>query len=407
MHGVRVVDVVAGRSTEPQTVSLRRGLIEAMQPDGEAWDGEPAINGRGRWLAPGLIDGHVHLFLDGGYDPVGTFLAADVDRRREVAARNARRALAAGITTVRDLGAPPGEVAELSAAIERGELVGPSVVHAGAPVTRPAGHLSWLDRGVDGIREARALVSAQLAAGASVVKLVCSGGGLTPGTRPDRAELPVAVIRAAVEIARERGAGVAAHCHASTAMRRALAARVDTIEHASFLVPRGRVRFDPDLALEVRDAGIAVVPTAAGALRTAARYRAAGAHNPADTGAIERLEARRWIAGELQALGVPIVAGTDAGATDTPFDALHEELTVYASIGLSAPDALRTATSTAARYLGLADRGEIAVGRRADLLLLDADPLIDRSTLARPLAVFIGGRQVGLSPGASRSRRGF
>lgn len=392
--GARIVDVVAGRSSEPRTVRVEGGRISAIEPDRPAGDGEIVVDGGGRWLSPGLIDGHVHLFLDGGPDPVGSYVGANAGRRREVASANAARAVAAGITTVRDLGAPASDVAELAAEIERGEVIGPEVVHAGAPVTRPGGHLSWIAPGVAGVREARALVAAQLDGGATVVKLMCSGGGLTPGTRPDRAELSAAVIRTAVEVAREEGAGVAAHCHAAAGMRRALAARVDTIEHASFLQPGGRVRFDRDLALAIRDAGIAVVPTAAGALRTAARYRSAGAHNPADAGAIERLEARRWIAGELHDLGVPIVGGTDAGATDTPFEALHEELAAYASVGLSGAEALRTVTSTPARHLRLGDRGEVSVGRRADLLLLDADPLIDLGTLARPLAVFVAGRRV-------------
>jgi imidazolonepropionase-like amidohydrolase len=392
--GARIVDVVAGRSSEPRTVRVDDGQIAAIEPARPPGDGGRVVDGRGRWLAPGLIDGHVHLFLDGGPDPAGSYVGANAARRREVASANAVRAIAAGITTVRDLGAPVSGVAELAEAIERGERAGPSIVHAGAPITRPGGHLSWMGPGVSGVRETRALVSAQVDCGASVVKLMCSGGGLTPGTRPDRAELPAAVIRAAVEVARERGAGVAAHCHAASGMRRALAARVDTIEHASFLEPGGRVRFDRDLAHEIGDAGIAVVPTAAGALRTAARYRSAGAHNPADAGAVERLEARRWIAGELHTLGVPIVGGTDAGATDTPFDALHEELAAYASVGLSLAEALRTVTSTAARHLRFGDRGEVAVGRRADLLLLDADPLLDLATLARPLAVFLAGRQV-------------
>jgi imidazolonepropionase-like amidohydrolase len=390
---VRVVDVEAGRSTEPSMVTLVAGLIEAIEPDGGAGD---------RWLAPGLIDGHVHLFLDGGSDPVGSYRASDAAGRRATAAENARRAVRAGITTLRDLGGPAEDLTWLARAIEAHELPGPSVVHAGVPVTRPGGHLSWLGRGVASVREARALVAAQLDAGASVVKLVCSGGGLTPGTRPDRAELPAPVIRAAVEVAREHVAGVAAHCHATTAMRRAMAGGVDTIEHASFLAPGGHVRFERDLAMAMRDAGIAVGPTAAGALRTAARYRSAGAHNPSDTGAIERLEARRWIAGELHALGVRIVGGTDAGATDTPFDSIHEELAAYRSVGLSAADALRTVTSTAARHLWLLDRGEVAVGRRADLLLLGADPLLDLSTLARPLAVYVGGVPISAGPGSTR-----
>jgi imidazolonepropionase-like amidohydrolase len=139
---------------------------------------------------------------------------------------------------------------------------------------------------------------------------------------------------------------------------------------------------------------MAVVPTASGALRTADRYRAAGAVNPADRHAIDRLEARRWLMGELRAVGVRIVAGTDAGVIGTSFDSLHDELAVYVDVGLTPAEALRAATSAAAEALGLADRGRIDVGLRADLLLLDEDPLRDLAALRRPAAIVADGRLV-------------
>lgn len=382
--GVRIADVVTGRVSEPSTVVVRgdriASIVEAPAP------GEP------RYLAPGLVDAHVHLVFDAGSDPVRSYRALDHEGRLRVALANAQVAIRAGITTVRDLGAPLACIAEAAATIARGEAPGPDIVHAGASITRVGGHLGMFGGEVRDAREARALVARQVAAGARAVKLVVSGGGLTPGTRPDRAELPAPIVRAAVEAARSLGVPVAAHCHASAAIARAVRAAVTTIEHASFVSAQGVVVFDGELAARMLDADIAAVPTLSGALRTAARYRLVGAHNPADRDAIARLESRRALTAQLLELGVSILAGSDSGVTDTPHDSLHDELAALVDIGLSPPEAIRTATVEAAQRLGLADRGSVEVGKRADLLILDTDPLVHLAALRSPRSVIAAGR---------------
>ena len=384
IEGVRIVDVVTGAVTEPRTVRIEGDTIASIVPAPEPL--EP------RYLVPGLIDAHVHLVFDGGLDPIGSFRALDDEGRRRVALANARVAVEAGITTVRDLGAPLSIVADVARTIARGDAPGPDVVYAGAPITRVGGHIALFGGAVRDAREARALVERQVEAGARAVKLVVSGGGLTPGTRPDRAELPAAIVRAAVEAARSLGVPVAAHCHASAAIARAVDAAVATVEHASFVSPAGAVVFDRDLATRMLDGDVAAVPTLSGALRTAARYRVAGAHNPNETNAIARLESRRLVAAELLALGVPLLAGSDAGVTDTPHDSLHDDLAAFVGIGMSPLQAIRSATVNAARRLGLPDRGTVEVGMRADLLVLDADPLEDVAALRAPRSVISAGR---------------
>jgi imidazolonepropionase-like amidohydrolase len=354
----------------------------------------PTLDAAGRFVVPGLIDAHVHLAFDSSPDPTGPVRRSEHVELVELSLRNARAALDAGITTVRDLGAPLAAIVAVARAIDADERSGPDVVFAGAAITRIGGHIGLLGGEAADDRAARAIAERQIDAGARAIKVVVSGGGLTPGTRPDRAELTSSIVRAAVAVGRERDVRVAAHAHATAAIRRAVDAGVDTIEHGSFVAADGVVRFDRDLAFRLRDRGMAVVPTASGALRTAERYRAAGAVNPADRNAIDRLEARRWLTGELRAVGVRIVAGTDAGVIGTPFDSLHDELAVYAEVGLTPAEALRTATSAAADALGLADRGRIDVGLRADFLLLDEDPLLDLAALRRPAAIVANGRLV-------------
>lgn len=243
--------------------------------------------------------------------------------------------------------------------------------------------------------ELRARIEQQIAGGAQWVKLMASGGGLTPGTQPHRAELSVEMMRAAREVAHANGIKVTAHCHATAAIERVVEAGLDMIEHASFLDSHGRTRVDVDVACRVRDSGIAVCPTVYGGFLTAQHFRQVGeAANPDDPTAIERLEARLTNVGPFHRLGLSIVGGTDCGATHTPFDTLLDEITAFTSQGLSNAEALRTVTSDGAAQLGLARRGRIAAGYEADLVLLAADPLTNLEALRRPLVVLKAGEVV-------------
>ena len=387
LAGVRIVDIAAGRVTEPSDVVVVGDRIASV---GSA----PAEADPPRWLVPGLIDVHVHLTFDATADPIRPVREWDAPALVELALTSAARAVRAGITTVRDLGAPLDVIRAASERLAGGEAAGPDVVFAGASLTRVGGHLGVLGGEVATPAAARAFVERQLAAGARAVKVVVSGGGLTPGTRTELAELPLPLLRAAVEVAKAHGVPVAAHCHATEAIARAVDAGVTTIEHGSFVGLDGHVRFDAALARRLADEGIAVDPTLSGSIRTAARYRTAGAHNPAEHDAIARLESRPSIVAALRAAGVTIVAGSDAGVTETPHDSLHDDLAALVDVGMTPLEALRAATVDAARLLRLPDRGEVAVGRRADLLVVDRDPLLDLAVLREPLMVIAAGRVV-------------
>jgi imidazolonepropionase-like amidohydrolase len=387
IRGVRVVDVARGVAGPPTAVRIANGSIEAIGP-GTAGVFD-ALDGRGRFLAPGLIDAHVHLVWRGDGDPVGSYQAAPVEERLAIARANAEAALAAGITTLRDLGGP----SELLPTAARWTGTA-DVVASGPPITRPGGHLGLFGGECRLPDEARSVVRAAAAAGARAIKVVLSGGGLTPGTRPASLELPADVARAAVDEAHSSALRVAAHCHATGAIELALDLGVDTIEHASFLETDGRPGLAERLVRRVADSGTAIVPTAAGALRTAALLRATGRVAADDPFAVERLEARAAFVARYAEIGATIVAGTDAGVTDTGFGALHDELDAYGRVGIAAAAALRAATVDAARALGLTDRGEVRVGSRADLLLLDRDPTSDLATLRAPVAVISAGRVI-------------
>ena len=333
---------------------------------------DECLDGSGRYLAPGLIDAHVHCFLNASGTPRLDYLAASDEQHLAVGRHNLGVAIRAGITTVRDVGAPAALMTQLQAEVAAGQVVGPHLVSSGASLCRPRGHGHFFGGEVASPTELRARIEQQIAGGAQWVKLMASGGGLTPGTLPHRAELSVAMMQAAREVAHANGIKVTAHCHATAAIERVVEAGLDMIEHASFLDPHGRTRVDIDVACRVRDSGIAVCPTVV-------RWFSHGAALPAGRGGREpgRPDGYRAAGGpgdERRPLAPPgpqhIVGGTDCGATHTPFDVLLDEITAFTSQGLSNAEALRTVTSDGAERLGLSRRGRVAAGYEADLVLL-------------------------------------
>jgi imidazolonepropionase-like amidohydrolase len=376
----RIVDPDLNLVGSEQDIEIEGGRISRIGEIAE-WD-RMEIDASGCYVCPGLIDAHVHLFLDAGAQPGSTFLSAGGEELLETAAVNLRVALSAGITTVRDCGGPAELVFRIRRAVECGDLPGPRVLAAGAPITRPKGHCHFFGIEVTTPQEAARAVDKQARAGATFIKLMASGGGLTPRTRPEEADLPVEIMRAIVGAAHANGLQAAAHCHAVESIGRAVDAGVDTIEHASFTGPSGMPQFDKEIAARIKDNGIVVCPTAISGVRIAEAIRASGTGN-----GIARLEARRDHLVKFCEAGVSLIAGTDCGVTNTPFHSLPEELDEYVRAGFSGADALAAATSASGRYLGRGDLGQIKAGFSADLLLLSGNPLEDLRHLRNPVLV--------------------
>ena len=310
-HG-RIVDPDLNLVGSEQDIEIVGGRISAI---GEiAAQDRMEIDASGCYVCPGLIDAHVHLFLDAGAQPGSTFLGANEEELLETAAENLRLALSAGITTVRDCGGPAELVFRVQREVERGDLPGPRVLAAGAPITRPKGHCHFFGIEVTTPQEAARAVDKQARAGGTFIKVMASGGGLTPRTRPEEADLPVEIMRAIVGAAHSNGLQAAAHCHAVESIVRAVDVGVDTIEHASFTGLTGMPQFDREIAARIKDNGIVVCPTAISGVRIAEAIRASGTGN-----GIARLEARRHHLFKFCEAGVSLIAGTDCGVTNTPF----------------------------------------------------------------------------------------
>ncbi|GHF62216.1 imidazolonepropionase-like amidohydrolase [Amycolatopsis bartoniae] len=333
-------------------------------------------------LLPGLVDAHVHLAFDAGANPVAALADRDDEQALEAMRTAARTALRAGITTVRDL----GDRGYLALRL-RGEPGLPTILAAGPPLTTPRGHCHYLGGAVDPTPDAvRAAVRERAERGVDVVKIMASGGTLTPGTRQEDTQFDVPELRAAVEEAHRLGLPVTAHVHATQAIRNAVEAHVDGLEHVSFWAADGVDDPPPDLVRDIVERRIVVGATmgtvpGGGVVAPAVRSRLAKI--------VENVRL-------LHRSGVRMVLSSDAGiAPPKPHDVLRHSIVLAGEAGLAPDEVLRLVTRYAAEACGLGDRkGRLAPGFDADILAVDGDPLADLTAVHRVRAVFARGRIV-------------
>lgn len=344
----------------------------------------PKISSPSSTMLPGLINAHVHLAFEATSDPVAALRRGDRPSIRQTITSHARELLAAGITTVRDLGDRYGLVGRVRDEIAAGTCAGPRVLSAFAPLTCPQGHCWFLGGEVSGEEAVRSAVTNLADGGADLIKIMAGGGRLTPKAAPVwESQFALDEVRAAVDAAHAAGLPVAAHAHGTETMALCAEVGVDTIEHGGWLTgPTADPRcYHPrsDVADLIADKGIAVCPT---------RFRD-WRNWPPEAGLDGLLERLSW----MRSRGIALIAGTDAGVGAGKYDDLVEALTMYHAAGWSTGEALATATTGAATALGLGHEvGMLAPGCSADVLVVDGDPLADLETLRNVRHVTVGGR---------------
>jgi imidazolonepropionase-like amidohydrolase len=234
-RAARVVDGVSERTIENGAVLVDGDKISSVGPAADLPPGTEIVDLGDATLLPGLVDAHVHLVWSASAEPHE--LVARESRALTVlrCARNAALHLAAGVTTVRDVGATGGLSVDVARAVELDVLPGPRVVAAGRAITMTGGHGWFLGREADGPDAVRHAVRDELKNGATCIKLMASGGVYGHAEEPGSPQLTVEEMRAGVEEARKAGRKVAAHAYSVEAIRNALEAGVDSIEHGSFL----------------------------------------------------------------------------------------------------------------------------------------------------------------------------
>jgi len=334
-------------------------------------------------VVPGLINCHAHLEANGEPDLQTLYIIRNSQERLLYAAANARLSLEAGVTTVRDLGASDGIAIAVREAIARGEHTGPTILAAGRAICMTGGHGFFIGREADGPWDTRKAVREQRKAGATVIKLIATGGVLTKGAVPGQDQLSEEEMRAAVDEAHTHDMVVGAHAIGTSGIKNALRAGVDSIEH-------GMLLDDEAIALFI-ERGTYLVPTLAAVACIVENADSGKQPDYVIRKATEIYERVAENVSKAWRAGVTIAGGSDAG---TPYNfhqsyAYELELMVK-MLGMSPHQALTAATATASKLLRI-EQGTLAAGRPADVLLLDADIASDIRALRTPRTVIKAG----------------
>jgi imidazolonepropionase-like amidohydrolase len=365
-------------------VEIRDGYVDLPA-------GAEMVDLKDEFVLPGLIDMHVHLWGIGG-DPMTDRLTAlnrdDADDMMH-AVSNARETLAAGFTTVRDLGGNARGIRALREGVERGDVDGPTIVNAGNAISVSGGHAdptnglaeSYAEalhphviNTCDGPDDCRRAVRQQVGLGAQVIKYMSTGGVLSNVSGGLGRAMTDDEMKAIVETSHSLGRKVATHSHAADGTKAAIRAGVDTVDHGSFL--------DDEAIKLFKTHGTWLVPTMMAPLAAVAQARA-GMLPPAVIPKAEEAAAAAFASHQKAiAAGVKIAFGTDTGVSKHGDNA--QEFALLVKAGMSPAEALRTATVNAAEALGRSSSiGTIAPGKYADVIAVTGSPLEDVTRLQK------------------------
>jgi imidazolonepropionase-like amidohydrolase len=394
--GRLIVD--AGKpSRGPSTVIVENGRIARIEDGMTAPAGATVIDLRSKTVMPGLIDAHVHLTGDPGVpfwrDAIDTPELAAV-----TGVKNALLTARAGFTTVRDLGAPGNSSFALRDAIRDGIVPGPRIVASGGALSIIGGHgdvsgfrpevNAALDPGgtCTGADQCAARVREWAKRGSDVIKITSTGGVLSQQGRGLEGHFDPAEIRAITSTAHRLGLKVAAHAHGARGIEDAARAGVDSIDHGTFA--------DGPALQAMKASGSWYVPTLMAF--TGLRDRIGKNVFTPVVEAKARQALDLWGTGLTAArrAGVKIAFGTDAGVFEHGRNGEEAELMVRLG-GMTPREVMVSATTGAAELLGLSNEvGTLDLGKSADLIAVDGDPLADPSAVTRVSYVMVKGRPI-------------
>ena len=393
-----LIDGIADEPLTNVTIEMVDGRIVAVGPQAGARPAAEQVDLGEYTCLPGLIDVHTHLTMvpDDALDYSVYYTRSPAEQTR-IFRENARATLAAGFTSVRDVGAyiawtdrqlrddinagltpgPRMQVAGFFLTIPGGggDLIVPGVADSEIPAE---GHMG-VARGPEAFRRKAELA---VAGGADVLKVIASGAVFGFGGVPGDPEMTPEEIAAAVDVAHGAGLKVAAHAHGARSIREAILAGVDTIEHASLIDAAGI-----ELA---RQRQVALVMDVYNGDYTETEGRAKGYPAEFLRKNLETTEEQRLNFTKAHAVGVPIAFGTDACIYPHGYNA--RQFAIMVQRGMSPMEAIKSATSVAARVMGWSDRvGSVAPGQYGDLIAVKGNPLDDIRRLESVAVVIKGG----------------
>ena len=384
-------NLIDGTGTDPRpstTILVQNKCIEAIGPNGSVpYPEDSAVYDiAGGYVLPGLIDAHLHITNSG--DPNPYLIIKKLPSYFVIqATAHARRLLHAGITSVRDAGSIAYADIALREAIQDGLVPGPRVRACGYGLKMTGGHgdsfyspIVEMDQPglADTPDEARRVARMNLKMGADHIKIIsASGGVMSAGTEPGVAQYTVEEMRAAADVAHKAGKRIMAHLHGTQAIKNAILAGIDSVEHGSYL--------DDEVIEMMLKRGVFLVPTLLAPQRIVEHGEAAGIPDYAVRKAKLLRESHRASFKRALDAGVKIAMGTDAG---TPFNIHGEnlnELPLMVETGMTPMQAIVASTRMGADVLELADQvGTIEPGKLADIVVMDGNPLDDINLFQEP-----------------------
>jgi len=383
IHAGRVLNVRTGEIRSNQAIVILGDKISQIAPAGEiaSAPGDITIDLSDATVLPGLIDMHTHLTFD--LNSLG-YQGLSISTAREAlhGARNAKRTLEAGFTTVRNLGAKDYADIALRDAINDGDVIGPRMVASGPALGITGGHcdenllppsFNYQGDGVaDGVEAVQHKVREVIKYGADVIKICATGGVLSKGDDPNASQFTLEEMKAIVADAHRLGRRVAAHAHGAEGVRWASEAGVDSIEH-------GHLMDDAAIAT-LKKNGTYLVPT----LFLGEYMEKNMEHSDIPEYSKQKMRdvtaAMRKNVGRAFAAGVKVAFGTDAAVYPHGLNA--GEFHVYVSLGMTPLAAIQTATINASDLLGPKYLvGSLEPGKWADVIAVDGDPTKDVTIL--------------------------
>ncbi len=380
----RLIDGTGADPVENAAVVVESGRITEVTTQDRIQTGErddaDTITVSGGTLMPGFIEVHTHIHCSAQADAYRHITTESNETFLMRGVQAVRAALSSGVTTMRDLGSRNPVIFPLKQAVEDGIVPGPRMLVAGTPITTTGGHCNMFGTEADTSDEVVAAVRSQFKSGADWIKVMSTGGGFTPGTNVRAPQYPAETLKAAVQDAERLNLRVAAHCHASAGVRNCVDAGIHNLIHCSWLAedPDELYDYDTDYADMIAEAGIYVDPTLALGRLNQLRGRVR------PLGAPERDPVRRFeILRDMWDRGVKFVTGMDAGMTNANFDDFaYIPQVMVEDMHVTPMEAIVCSTQTSADCLGVLDEtGTLEVGKAADVIVVDGNPVEDITAL--------------------------
>ena len=401
----RIFDSKGNVSIERGAVLIEDDEIVQIGPEKDIRIPEGAIatefNYEGKTILPGLVDCHVHLvgIPDGR---AGDETAVESDEVLTLqAAKNARIHLYSGVTTIRDCGAKNKTTFMLKEAVKMGVTPAPRMIICGRPLAIIGGHLSYFGIQATGIDECRANVRQLMKEGADFIKITATGGS-TRTSFPFLPSFNVDELTAIIDETHKFGKHTVAHCASSQGMINVLDAGIDTIVHGYYKEPNGSYLYRPEISERLVKQNVYVNPTlhqgteSYDALIEKAKNRPLTDDEQAK---VDTFKAGRDISIEnisrMREDGVNLVCGSDSAWNYYKMGEFQKEILTHVEIGMSAPEAIRSATIESARSCGVDHIvGTLEQGKQADLLVVDGDPVENITDIFNVVDVFQSGNLV-------------